>query len=422
MVRQVEEKTEDISKLKKEIEHKLTEFKIQTDKIQTEAEKLLGSLSKKGYRINKEEIKNFMQKFWFVAPTKNQNEWEVAIPVFIPFNIGWFDRVDGGYNVFIINKYTKWFGEEIPTFISHEISIPPAWKISVDGNTVSFSEDLQEKISQKFGEHLSLVEKDKATIKQGHEFNLIAEIIDSGSLPFVPHPISENDLRDSDFVQFWDELEEKYKPLQIFEGKYSYQGEAWNTFQKYGALGIFWGMSFGKTVIGTYIFSRIKGDKALVVPTTTLKEQWEQFFKWNCPRLLNEVEIFTYQGMSRGKWNELRKKEFMLIGFDECLPYSEKIVLANEKLMKIGEVVKKKIKPDVLSLNIKTKKIEAKPITNIFEKEIKETLLEISIKTKERRIKKIKCTEDHKVFIGKNYIEAKNLKVGNKVYILRKGE
>jgi len=310
--------TENLLELQKDIEKKLNNFKFQTDKLQAEFESTLIGLQKKGYKIDKEKIKEFMQKFWHTYPTKNINEWEVAIPVFIPFNIGWFDRTEGGYNIFVINKYTKWLGEEIPTFISHEMNVPQAWQISIDGNVINFQEGIQEKVEEKFGKHLSLVEKNKAVIKQGHEFDLIAEIIESGSLPFSPKPVLESDLKESDFTQIWNELKEKYDKLEIFEGKYSFQGEAWKTFLKYGALGIFWGMSFGKTILGTYIFSRIDGKKALVVPTKTLQEHWQQFFKWNCPRLLNEVEIFTYQGMSRGKWNEIRKKEFIVIGFDEC--------------------------------------------------------------------------------------------------------
>lgn len=308
----------DIGKLQKEIETKMEEFDKEVDKIQLEYENAFVELQKKGYKIDKEMIHIFMQKFWHTYPTKNPNEWEVAIPVFIPFNIGWFDRTEGGYNIFVVNRFTKWLGEELPVFISHEINMPQALDVTIDGLDLKFPEEKQELIEKSFGQHLSLIEKNKATVKQGHEFDLIAEIIDSGSLPFLPRPVASEDLMESDFVQIWDELKNKYEPLEIFDGKYSYQGKAWDLFSKYGALGIFWAMSFGKTVIGAYIFSKIKGSKAIIVPTITLKEQWEQFFKLNCPRLLNEVEIFTYQGMSRKTWVELKKKEFVLIGFDEC--------------------------------------------------------------------------------------------------------
>jgi DNA excision repair protein ERCC-3 len=308
----------DIAKTQHELEDKINQFKKETAVLEQQYESALLELQRKGYKIDNTQIPVFMKRFWHTYPTKNPNEWEVAIPVFIPFNIGWFDRAEGGYNIFTINRYTKWFGEKIPEFISHEINLPSALDLALDGLNLTFPEGKQEQVENKFGKHLNLIEKDKATVKQGHEFDLIAEIIDSGSLPFVPKAIVKEDLMLSDFTQIWDELDEHYNSLQIFEGKYSYQGQAWDIFEKYGSVGIFWAMSFGKTVIGTYIYSRIKGLKALVVPSLTLKEQWTQFFKWNCPRLLNEVEIYTYQGMSRKTWDELKKKNYVVLGFDEC--------------------------------------------------------------------------------------------------------
>lgn len=113
-----------IEQLKKEIEERIRQFKIETDKLQGEFENTIEGLAKKGYKIDKDKITNFMERFWLTYP-KNSDEWEVAIPIFIPFNIGWFDRTEGGYNIFVINKYTKWLGEEIPAFILHETNLPP---------------------------------------------------------------------------------------------------------------------------------------------------------------------------------------------------------------------------------------------------------------------------------------------------------
>ncbi len=300
------------------IRNDIEALRIMATRTEADFEAAILDLEKRGYKIDKDRIKEFIIKFWHIYPTKNPNEWEVAVPVFVPFNIGWFDRTEGGYNIFTINKYTRWLGEALPSFISHEINMPAAWEISIDGGRIAFKEGLQEKIEDRFGKHLSLIEKDKGIIKQGHEFDLIAEIIEAGSLPFAPKQVLQSDLRETDFTQIWNETKDRYDPLQIFEGKYSYQGEAWQKFLKYGAVGVFWGMSFGKTIIGTYIFSRINGPKLLVVPSRTLKEHWEQFFKWNCPRLLNEVEVMTYQGVSRSQWAGVQKKEYALVGFDEC--------------------------------------------------------------------------------------------------------
>lgn len=431
----------ELGKIQKEIEEKIKIFKLQSDKIQSEFEITISDLAKKGYKVDKDKIKDFMLKFWHTYPTKNINEWEVAVPVFIPFNIGWFDRAEGGYNVFTINKYTQWLGETIPTFILHEMNIPKAWQVTLEGNTLNFPEGSQEKIEDTFGKHLSLVEKNRAVVKQGHEFDLIAEIIDSGSLPFLPKPIAAEDLMESDFTQVWDEVKEKYAQLDIFEGKYSFQGEAYKMFEKYGAIGVFWGMSFGKTVIGTYIFSRIKGRKALVVPTKTLEEHWQQFFKWNCPRLLNEVEIYTYQGMSRQKWDGLRKEAFAVIGFDEChfLPADSFSKLGTIKskyrfglclhpktyitlstgntieLRELVEKLKRGQRIEILTYNEKEDKVEPKPIINYFEKEMND-LLKISIQTR-KGIRKIVCSPDHKFYVEGKYIPASNLVIGSKVMI-----
>lgn len=306
-----------LAKTQNEVNEKIEQLKRETELVRQTVEQEFRGLQASGLRVDLTQLPFFLKRYWRVTPTRNPNEWEVAIPVIFDFNVGLFDRVDGGYNVFLINQYTRWFGEEIPHFISSEINLPQPENIVVDGLTLNFPEDKREKIEQKFGKHLSIVEKDHASIKQGNEFDLLSEIIASGSLPFKPKPVAAEDLMESDFTQIYNELEDKYEPLDIFKGKYSYEGDAWNTFAKYSRVGVYWSPSFGKTVIGTYCLSRIRGKKALVVPTLTLKEQWLEFFKRNCPRLLSEVEICTYQGMSRQTWQELTKKQFNLIVFDE---------------------------------------------------------------------------------------------------------
>lgn len=331
----------DLGKLQREAKQALSELKNQTEIILQEAQQELLELEKRGCKIDRDQISSFLDHWWHTYPTKNPNEWEVAIPVFLPFNFGYFDRIEGGYKIFIVNRFTRWLGEAIPDFIEHEISLPQPLDITLDGLNLKFPEGKEEIIERKYGSHLSLIEQGKATVKQAHVFDLLAEIIDAGSLPFIPKPVDPADLMESDFTQIYDEVNstpEKsvYIPLNIFEGKYSYQGEAFNTFLKHGSVGIFWLMSLGKTVEGTYILSRIKGPKLLIVPSITLKEQWELFFKRNCPRLLNEVEIYTYQGLSRNQetfklpkdkifikyaktnFNQLLKKNYKVTIYEEC--------------------------------------------------------------------------------------------------------
>ncbi len=314
----METEERDLSKLKNDIESRINEFKLESDKLQSQFEKTILGLESRGYRIDKDKVPDFMKHFWHVYPTKDPYRYEVAIPSFVPFNIGHYDRTDGGYNIFSIDKFTKWLGEEIPTFIAKEINIPQGLKITVRNQTISFPEEAKEKVEAKFGRHLSLVEDGKAIVRQGHEYDLISEIIDSGSMPFVPHPVDEIDLRPSTFTQIWNEKKDKYEPLEIFKGKYSYQGKAFQTFLEYGCAGFFWPPGFGKTVEGTYIYSRLKGEKGVIIPTKTLDEQWKQFWEKNCPILVDELERFTYQGMARLSAKELREFHFIVLGFDEC--------------------------------------------------------------------------------------------------------
>jgi len=221
------------------------------------------------------------------------------------------------HNVFLLNQSTKWFTGPLPDFIAREVNLPTPPPITVQDGVIHFDKSTQEEVEKKFGQHLSLIEEDKATIKQGHHYDIIADIIESGRLPFVPRPVLQDDLRESDFTTIKDDLTGKTSKLEIFSGKYAFEGEAYKTFLKYGCALIVWSPGTGKTVVGTYAFSTVKGRKALLVPTLTLKEQWRQFFTDNCPRLLNEVEIYTYKGMSNQDWIKLSREEFALMVFDE---------------------------------------------------------------------------------------------------------
>lgn len=307
-----------VEALSRDLKKKLGQFEEATRKEYEANITLFVELSKKGYKVDSDKLPEFLKEFWRVYRIK-ADEYEVAVPIIFPsFNVGYFDRQEGGYNIFKLNNYTRQLGDEVPLFLRKEIKLPEGLPVLVDGLNVIYPEGFQESVEEKFGEHLSLVDKDHARVKQGHEFQLLVSIIQSGRIPFKPHPISKEDLRVSDFSHVWDEMEDKSFPLNIFEGKYSFQGDAWRTFEEFGAIGVFWAMGSGKTVIGTFIFSCLKGSKALVVPTIILKEQWQEFWKHNCPRLLNEVDVYTYAGMSRKDWKALQSKEYTVVGFDEC--------------------------------------------------------------------------------------------------------
>jgi DNA excision repair protein ERCC-3 len=264
------------------------------------------SLWEKFHNLEREKIdaddellKDWLKEYWLIYPSQTENEYYVAVPKFIDFSVGWLSHTTGGYNIFQINKYTQWLGE-IPDWLRGELKIEPPIKISVSDGNVIFEEDKKTIIEDKFGDFITSIGKNTARIKEGKEFDLIAQIIDSGSLPFLPQPVLESDLRKPE-VNF------------DFSGKYSFQQEAYQTFLKYGAIGVYWMTGAGKSFLTMYILDSIIGRKALVVPTLTLKEQWMEYFEKFAPRLKNEVEIITYQA-----YDKIKKNEYAIIAFDEC--------------------------------------------------------------------------------------------------------
>lgn len=325
--------TDSVVKIQEELDDTLGKLREIADKAEDDLNTLMTRILKSKIKINENEIKEFLKKYWLILPTKDPYRFRIAVPQFIPFPVGEFEERIGGYNVFLVDQYTQWLGEEIPPFIQREINIPQPWNIHVEDGALLFPEGDQERVKEEFGDHLMLVGTKNASIKKGHEFFLIAEIIRRGSLPFIPMKVQEGDLRESDFTKIWDERKKEYSPLEIFEGKYAFQGKAWQKFLECGAICVTWKMGLGKTVISTYIFSRIKGPKALIVPLKTLEEQWRNFFKMNCPRLLEEVDIYTYQGLSKSSWEKIKSKQFSVVIFDECqvLPAKSFIKLATIK-------------------------------------------------------------------------------------------
>jgi DNA excision repair protein ERCC-3 len=160
---------------------------------------------------------------------------------------------------------------------------------------------------------LSSISRGTARIKLGREFDVIAKIIENGNLPFIPKPVDEKDIIPN--------------PTKInFEGKYHFQKEAWDTFLKSGAVGIYWMTGAGKDIFSCYALGRIKVKKdgkelpnLYVSPNLTILEQMKkEYFPNFAPELLKEIEkgnliLSTYQG-----YDKIKDKEFGLTIYGEC--------------------------------------------------------------------------------------------------------
>ena len=304
-----------ISELRKNFETSLEKIdqliesmKLERDKIKDEFEKRMEKL--RFGQLDFNQLEDFFDEPYVIIPTRRPNQWYVIAPKWINFQIGYLDRTTKGYNVFIVNQYVKWF-TEIPSALQEKFRFkePLPYKV-YDGILLTGSE-LQEQAWQQYRKFLSRRKgKDRIKIKRGYEFRLIAEMIENGTLPFLPTPIIEDDLRPYYRIQL--------QPHQEF---------GWNEFVKKGALGIFWPFGAGKSFFGLYTLGRIKGKKLVVVPSLTLKEQWlkDYIAKYIPDNFQNEIEVQTYHA-----YHKVRDNFYSLVLFDECqhLPANTFIRLA----------------------------------------------------------------------------------------------
>jgi len=302
--------SEKITKLVQELHDKNEELSKEINLLSTQNLSLLDDIKKKS-KWDEELLKEWYEEYWHTYPSSD-NEWFVAVPKFIPFSLGWLDHTTKGYNIFKVNQYTQWLGD-LPDFLRKELNIKEPEKIFVSDGNVIFDEGKEEDIKDKYGDMLSSISKGTARIKLGKEFDIIAKIIENGSLPFVPRPVDDLDI-----------IENKTKIS--FDGKFHFQKEAWKTFLKSGAVGIYWMTGAGKDIFCCYALSRIKVMKdgkqlpnLFVSPNLTILEQLKKdYFPNFAPELLKEVEegrliLSTYQG-----YDKIKDKEFGLTIYGEC--------------------------------------------------------------------------------------------------------
>jgi len=246
-------------------------------------------------KFDKDLVEDFLEEPYVILPKKKE-EWWVIAPKFVDFQIGWLERSTKGYNIFIVNKYMDWLAH-IPQKVRSLFKFKPKLPLKVFDGFLLTGREHQDTAWERYKKHLTRREgEDRIRIKRGHEFRLIAQIIEDGMLPFIPQPIDEKDLRE---------------PAVKFELR-DYQKEAWKKFLEVGAIGVYWPFSAGKTFLGMYALASIKGRKLVIVPTVTLKEQWlERLEKYTS--ISSEVEVETYYA-----FNKLKNREYNLVIFDEC--------------------------------------------------------------------------------------------------------
>lgn len=257
--------------------------------------------------LDTEELQAFAEKPYVILP-KARNEYWVIVPRFVPFQIGWLERQTESYNVFVVNKYIDWIAP-LPHDLKARLGMKPYLESAIVRDRGDLTPALEvnpeekDKAQERYKRYLgsSVPNTDNLIyIQRGKEFELIAELIEDGMLPYEPRPVDEEDLRpDPGNIELRD-----------------YQRRAWEKLLDYGAIGVFWAPGSGKTWISLYAGNRIKGKKLVVVPTATLREQWNQRIR-KMAAYSYEWDVQTYQYITGYHLKQYQKKIYTLVIYDE---------------------------------------------------------------------------------------------------------
>lgn len=263
-------------------------------------------------RFKPDYLPNFVEEPYVIEPSKIGKsgsiiEWRVYVPKMVQFHVGRLERATHSYNVFSVTQYMHHFAE-IPEELSSRFPRLDIELQIVDGLLLTDTKDT-EVTWEKYRRYLYRKEgPGKLRIKKGGEWELIAQILEDGGLPFAPQTIELTDLRERGCNGFACHKEWAMR---------DYQQEADKKFKEYGAIGIYWPFGTGKSQYGLDLIDRLKGHKLIVVSTLSLKEQWLERLGRLLPTRQRECFVVTYQ--SRREIDSLTRKykEFTLCVFDE---------------------------------------------------------------------------------------------------------
>ena len=296
MSQQIEAQLSEIAERAASLQKELAE--IETLKAKKEREIRAASAvvnAKIGDLVETETFVQFFKKPYAVIP-RGQNQALVAVPKFVQgFSVGWLWKETASFYIYQIDQYSDWLGD-VPADLKSELSFSPTLQATVEGERVIFEPNMKEQVKKVLGDSVRVTSSTDAVIVQGHEFDVLAEIIESGCLPFRPRPVEKADLR----------------PASSKIVLRDYQEEGANKFLKTGAIGLFHPTGAGKSFVALYLMDIVKGQKLVIVPTLTLVDQWEFYIETHLPERRGEIRVATYQSFRD------KGQEYALTVFDEC--------------------------------------------------------------------------------------------------------
>jgi len=289
----------ELDSLEEEIDALRQKIKTVNKRVATQ-DKALDQLQVDTPGLNKNAFKAFLRQPYLIIP-QSTTEVHVVVPKFINFQVGWLLRETESFNIFVFNQYSAWLGDA-PQEILDLIRIQKPFEATLSGNMVEYAQDQKKAVLEHLGKFLEKAKDTGALIRKGYEFDIIAEIVRLGALPFRPAPVSEKDLRITAPV------DDRLNTITLRD----YQKPAFDAFMKYGAIGIYYPTGAGKSFIALKIADQLLGKKLVIVPTNTLKEQWNTYIHDTMKHRSGEWTVATYQA------KHPMNQEWTLVIYDEC--------------------------------------------------------------------------------------------------------
>jgi DNA excision repair protein ERCC-3 len=307
---------EDATRKFNEANRKLTEL---TDILQARQRKLERCLTEKANeahwtRFRPEHLRHFIEEPYVVEPIKiNRSgqvlEWRIYVPKMVEFHVGRLERATHSYNVYAVNQYMRWFAE-VPKELEDRFPRSEL-ELKVEGGQLRSPAEQTEQAWSRYRRYLYRKKgPGSLQIKKGCEWELIAQILEDGCLPFTPTGVDPQDLRENSNGGY--ALNQGWRMRD-------YQRQAWDLFLEYGAIGVYWPFGTGKSQFGLELCDRLRGPKLIIAGgSRALKEQWEERLKPMPQPKRDECSVVVYQ--SSNEINRLTKSngEFTLTVFDEC--------------------------------------------------------------------------------------------------------
>jgi DNA excision repair protein ERCC-3 len=250
-----------------------------------------------GYlKIDRQSFHNFFTKPYVILPRK-EGEWFLIAPRFVDLQLGWLYQQTESYNVFIVNRYIDWL-YKLPPEVKRELGFKePPFKPVIEGDFLLCKPEETDLAWQRYNKYLTRREAPgKIRIKRRSHFWLVCELVKDGILPFKPKPVDQADVMD------------RYPTFELKD----FQKEAWIYFTKFGNIGVYWPPGVGKMFFAIYAMTRVKGKKLVVVPTATLREEWNRKIKALTPLSPREYEVICYASA-----HKVMNKDYALTIFDE---------------------------------------------------------------------------------------------------------